>query len=276
MNRKSISYLGPEGTNSEFAAFQYDPVAELIATSTMTEAILNIKNDLSDFAICAIENSLEGPINEVLDILIDPNNDLKIFDELVLRINHLLVGPINLKIDQVRFIFSHPQALAQCRNSIASLSKNMKLISSSSTATAVESAMKENQSAAIATKYAADLYHAKVIKDDFADSQDNFTRFVIIGKNDNEPSGNDKTSIAFTAQHDRPGSLVEILQLFSNNNLNLTKIESRPTKSMLVTYVFLIDVDAHYQDMHLNEVILEIKKIADWVKIIGSYPKFVV
>ena len=272
MSNNTISYLGPQGTNSEFAALQYNPNAQFIASHTMYEAMMNVENDISEFAVCAIENSLEGSVNEVIDILINPKHDLKIFSELVVKINHLLVGASGIDLDQVDTIYSHPQALAQCRESIASLGNQIDLIASPSTAAAVESALSIKNACAIASSHAAEHYSATVYKKDFADNVDNFTRFVVIGKTLNSPTGNDKTSIAFTTQHDKPGSLVEILKLFSSQKLNLTKIESRPTKSKLGTYVFLVDVYSHSENEPLKNVIKEITKIADWIKILGSYP----
>ncbi len=272
MNEAKISFLGPQGTNSEFAALQYDSNAQLIASHTMYEAMMNVENGVSEFAVCAIENSLEGSVNEVIDILINPKYDLKIFSELVIKINHLLVGKSDVDLNKINAIYSHPQALAQCRESIIKLGKQINLIASTSTAAAVESAMFDDNACAIASSHAAKQYNAKVYKKDFADNLDNFTRFVVIGKSLNSPTGNDKTSIAFTTQHDRPGSLVEILKLFSSQKLNLTKIESRPTKSKLGTYVFLVDVYSHCNNEPLKSVISEITEIADWIKILGSYP----
>ena len=128
MNEKTISFLGPEGTNSEFAALKYDQSAKLIPVHTMYEAMMNVHNDVSQYAMCAIENSLEGSVNEVIDVLIDHDNALMIYGEIIIKINHLLVGPRNLDINKLKFIYSHPQALAQCRKSIAELSSNMELI----------------------------------------------------------------------------------------------------------------------------------------------------
>ena len=273
MNEKTISFLGPEGTNSEFAALKYDQSAKLIPVHTMYEAMMNVHNDVSQYAMFAIENSLEGSVNEVIDVLIDHDNALMIYGEIIIKINHLLVGPRNLDINKLKFIYSHPQALAQCRKSIAELSSNMELIPASSTAAAVEDAMNIENACAIATEHAANHYQAEIYKENFADSEDNFTRFVVVSKNSHEATGNDKTSIAFTTQHDKPGSLVEILKLFSMHTLNLSKIESRPTKARLGTYVFLIDIDAHSTQEPLKSVLNEIMKIADSLKIIGSYPK---
>ena len=272
MSNTKISFLGPQGTNSEFAALEYNPNAQLISSHTMYEAMMNVENGVSEYAVCAIENSLEGSVNEVIDTLINPKHNLKIFSELVIKINHLLVGKSGIDLSQIDAIYSHPQALAQCRESITRLGNKIDLIASSSTAAAVESAMSFDNACAIASSHAAKQYNATVYKKDFSDNLDNFTRFVVIGKSLNSPSGNDKTSIAFTTQHDKPGSLVEILKLFSSQKLNLTKIESRPTKSKLGTYVFLVDVYSHCDNEPLKNVIKEITKIADWIKVLGSYP----
>ncbi|MDG1990022.1 MAG: prephenate dehydratase [Dehalococcoidia bacterium] len=273
MSKATISFLGPEGTNSEFAALKYDKDARLISVRTMYEAMMNVHNNVSQYAMCAIENSLEGSVNEVIDVLINRSNALMIYGEIIIKINHLLVGPRNFDINNLKSIYSHPQALAQCRQSISSLSSNIELIPASSTAAAVEEAMNVENACAIATEHAASHYEAEIYRENFADSEDNFTRFVVVSKNSHKPTGNDKTSIAFTTQHDKPGSLVEILKLFSMHALNLSKIESRPTKARLGTYVFLIDIDAHSEQEPLKSVLNEIMKIADWLKIIGSYPK---
>ena len=240
-----LSHLGPRGTYTEAAAIAHDPTADLVPCPSVATAIDAVRTRSADAAVCAIENSIEGGVTETLDQLLQEDFALRICAEVVLPIRHALVGPAGLDPREVSVVYSHPQALAQCRRRLAELAPSARPVAALSTAAAIESALQEPRTLAVSNALAAALYGATVYADDIADAPGNETRFVVIGAADAPSTGDDKTSIAFTTHHDRPGSLVEVLRAFSERGINLTHIESRPTRRQLGTYVFLVDVQGH-------------------------------
>ena len=166
------------------------------------------------------------------------------------------------------------QGLAQCRQSLQRLAPQAKPVAALSTAGAVEASIQEPGTLAVGSEYAAELYGATIYARDIGDERDNETRFVVIAREDAVPSGDDKTSLAFTTAHDRPGSLVEVLQLFASHGLNLTRIESRPTRRQLGTYVFFCDVQGHRRDPIVRGVLEEAATITQWLRVLGSYPRW--
>ena len=270
-----ISHLGPTGTYTEAAALRFAPGADLLPVATVTAAIQAVRDGEADAAVCAMENSIEGSVSiETMDLLISPEFDLRLCGEVVLAIQHHLVGAPGIAPASAGLVYSHPQALAQCRRRIQEIAPAAKPVAALSTAGAVEASMQEPGTLAVGSEYAAELYGATIYARHIGDERDNETRFVVLSREDAPPTGDDKTSLAFTTAHDRPGSLVEVLQLFASNGLNLTRVESRPTRHQLGTYVFFLDVQGHHSDLLLASVLSQAAEITQWLRVLGSYPRW--
>ncbi|MFA7249980.1 MAG: prephenate dehydratase [Dehalococcoidia bacterium] len=270
-----ISHLGPSGTYTEAAARRFSSTAELLPVATVSAAIQAVRDGSADAAVCAMENSIEGSVSiETMDLLISPEFDLRICGEVVLAIQHHLVGAPGINPAAARVVYSHPQGLAQCRQRILELAPDAQPVAALSTAGAVEASLREPGTLAVGSEYAAELYGATIYARDIGDERDNETRFVVLAREDAQPTGDDKTSLAFTTAHDRPGSLVEVLQMFAGHGLNLTRIESRPTRRQLGTYVFFCDVQGHRSDPVVAGVLKEASQITQWMRVLGSYPRW--
>ena len=270
---RRLSHLGPRGTYTEAAAIAFDAEAELIPCPTVAAAVEAVEAATADAAVCAIENSIEGSVRETVDLLIRPGTTLLVQGELVLPIRHALVGAAGVDPMRAAVVYSHPQALAQCGRRLAELAPDAKPVAALSTAAAIESAVGEPGALAVGNVLAAAFYGGTVYEDDIADEPGNVTRFVMLARDDHEPTGDDKTSLAFTANHDRPGTLVEVLNVFSSRAINLTHVESRPTRRALGTYVFLLDFQGHREDAIVVEALREVERVALWMRVIGSYPR---
>lgn len=274
MTKKNIAYLGPPGTNTEQAALKYDSEANLIPFPSVAAVASAVDTSIAGEGVVPIENSLEGSVNDTLDLLIHEST-LLIRQELVLNIeNHLLVKP-GTPPAGLKVIFSHPQALAQCRRFLERCYPKAQMVAALSTAAAVEQMMSSAEpAAAIANSRAAELYGAQILARNIQDRSPNMTRFVVLAAQDHQPTGRDKTSLAFTFDEDRPGLLYEVLAEFAKQSINLAKIESRPSKEALGRYVFLVDLEGHRQDKLISRVLDEVKMKTSFFKIMGSYPKY--
>jgi prephenate dehydratase len=273
MSRR-LAYLGPPGTFSEQAALLHDPQAQLLPFSSVAAVAAAVDSGMADEGVAAIENSLEGSVNETLDILIHESG-LSICRELVLPIEHCLLAAPGTSSPDVRIIYSHPQALGQCRRFLARCFPEAQVEAALSTTAAVEQMLSQEGAAAIATRRAAEIYGAEVLARGIQDNPSNKTRFVVMTPHDCPPTGRDKTSIAFTVAHDRPDTLVNVLHEFSDRQINLTKIESRPSKEELGVYIFLVDMDGHRADPEVAEALERVREQAFFFKVFGSYPRYV-
>jgi len=271
---KRITHLGPRGTYTEAAAALYDPDAELVPVPTVAEAVAAVERDEAHACVCALENSLEGGVRETLDQLLREDLAVSISAEVVLPIRHVLVGAKGADPASAPVVYSHPQALAQCRQRLRSIAPRARPVASLSTAAAIESALAEPGALAVGNQRAADLYGGHILHPDLADESDNETRFTVLGRTDHPATGDDKTSIAFTTQHDRPGSLMEALTLFYEREINLTRVESRPTRRQLGTYIFLLDMEGHRTDRSVASALRALGDLAEWLRIFGSYPRW--
>lgn len=269
-----LAYLGPRGTNTEAAAVGYDPDAELLPVASVAAAIRAVHDDAADAAVCAIENSIEGSVRETVDQLLHADIGLEIHGETVLPIRHALVAAQGTDPTAATVVYSHPQALAQCRESLARLAPGARPEAALSTAAAIDSALAEPGALAVSTARAASIYGAAVLADDIADEAGNATRFVVLAPHDHEPTGDDKTSIAFTTAADLPGTLVSVMLEFSSRGINLTHIESRPTRIALGTYVFLLDLQGHRRDGLVAEALAATEAQTEWLRVLGSYPRW--
>jgi prephenate dehydratase len=269
-----IAHLGPSGTYTEAAAKVYAPDAELLPAATFTSSVEMVERGEADAAVCAMENALDGGINETIDLLLREQDVISIQGEVVVPVTHLLVGAPGIDLSEAKVVYSHPSALAQCRHRLEVLAPNARPVAALSTTAAIETSMREPGTLAVGNALSAQLYKATVYAEDIADEPGNETRFVVIGREDSSATGDDKTSLAFTTHHDRPGSLVEVLGIFSKRGINLTRIESRPTRRALGQYVFLLDVQGHREDGPVADAIEEARGVTLWLRVLGSYPRW--
>ena len=269
-----IAYLGPEGTFSEEAALLYDPHGELEPFVSLQAVAKAVSSGITDEGVVPIENSLEGSVTYTLDVLIEEDR-LFIRRELVLPIQHFLVVEPGTKAPAIQTIYSHPQALAQCREFLEHSFPMVQLIASLSTVSAVQD-MKNSptSAAAISPKRAAELHEVEILAHQIQDNSSNVTRFVVLGQADHPPTGDDKTSLCFSFHEDKPGLLYEIMGEFASRNLNLAKIESRPMKTALGQYLFLIDCQGHREDAEVKEAIDGLRAQTATLRIFGSYPQW--
>ena len=251
----------------------HDPQAQLMPFATVAAVASAVDLGMADEGVVAIENSLEGSVTDTLDILIHESR-LAIRRELVLPIEHCLLAKPGTSAGQVETIYSHPQALGQCRRFLERCFPKARLEASLSTTAAVEQMIEHEGSAAIATLRASELYSIAVLAQGIQDNRSNETRFVVLGASDSPPTGRDKTSFAFSVAQDRPGSLVDVLKEFSQRQINLAKIESRPTKQELGKYVFLVDMEGHRSEPAVAEALKKVEAQAYFFKVFGSYPRF--
>ncbi|OGO47803.1 MAG: prephenate dehydratase [Chloroflexi bacterium RBG_16_64_32] len=273
MSRR-LAFLGPRGTFSEEAALRYDPDGQLVPFVSISAVAAAIGSGMADEGVVPIENSLEGPVTETLDILIH-SSELSVRSEVVLPIEHLLLARAGAKASDIKIIASMPQALAQCRQFIEQRFPKATLEAALSTAAAVEEMMGRDNAAAIGNRRAAELYGAEVLAQGIQDRTTNLTRFVILADEDHPPTGDDKTSLAFAfAVEDRPGLLVAALEEFSSRDINLSKIESRPSKERLGVYIFLADLDGHRTEQPLAESLERVREKSSFFRVLGSYPRY--
>jgi len=218
-----------------------------------------------------VENSIEGTIGQTYDLLFSTN--LKIKGETILRINHCLIALPGTKIKSIKNVYSHPQALGQCRQFLEKLKCN--LIPTYDTAGSVKMLKEQGlrDSGAIASERAAKIYGMKILAKGIETNKNNFTRFFIISIKDSKYTGNDKTSLMFSTKH-VPGALFKCLEGFAKNKINLTKIESRPIIGKPWEYNFFLDFEGHRSEKKVKEAIKLLRKNSNFVKILGSYPKW--
>ncbi|MEX0683657.1 MAG: prephenate dehydratase [Dehalococcoidia bacterium] len=276
---KRLAYFGPPGTNTEEAALAYAERVgagfKLVPMPTITAVANSVTAGETAEGVVPIENSLEGAVNETLDLLVHTTAPLRIYAETVLPIENLLLARPGTKADEITVIKSIPIAIAQCRGFIEREFPNAEIEAALSTAAAVEAVMARPGAAAIASRRAAVFYGAEVVAAGIQDRSPNHTRFVVIATEDHAPTGDDKTSIAFTfANEDRPGQLVAALQELATRSINLSKIESRPSREKLGTYIFLVDVTGHRNDPALSEALAQIQGHCSTFRVLGSYPRY--
>lgn len=267
-----VAFQGESGAYSELAVIQFFPNSTPIPTRSFQEVIETLLSGLSDYAVVPIENSIEGSVNEVYDLLLQSN--LFVIGETYQRIHHCLIATKGTDRGSLKEVYSHPQALAQCRHYLNE--KKLDPVPVYDTAGAVKMIkLGQNKSAAaIGSKRAAEIYGMEILDVGIEDSKNNFTRFYILSRDptDTKPSGNDGTSIIFSVKH-APGSLVNILSEFARREINLTKIESRPTKKTPWEYNFFTDFEGHVLDARIRDVLRVIEPKTAFVKILGSYKK---
>jgi chorismate mutase/prephenate dehydratase len=263
-----IAYMGPEATFSHLAALKrFGSQVDYIACEGIPDVFLEVARDSVDYGVVPIENSIEGAVSHTLDMLVD--SDLKICAQVILYVSHNLLA--NCPISKIKHIYSNPQVFGQCRIWLQENLPRAEKIDVSSTTAAAQISVKEKNSACIASLLAAKVYKLKVIAKDIEDSPHNITRFLVIGKNDVPQTGSDKTSVIFSVK-DKVGALHNMLLPFKKHKINLTKIESRPSKKKAWDYYFFVDLEGHRDNPHIKKALMELESKCRFLKILGSYP----
>ena len=267
-----IGYLGPAGTYTEQAALLYAPDARLAPYPTINAVGTAVADGELDAGVVPIENSLEGSVTFTLDLLI-AQPGLSIRNEVVIPIDHYLVAPPGVSAAAVQVIYSHPQALAQCRAYLETRFPSALSEASLSTAAAVADMQASRvPAAAICPQRATELYDVQILARGIQDNTVNQTRFAVLAHADHPPTGHDRTSICFAFAVDRPGNLYHSIGEFARRNINLVKIESRPTKRELGRYIFLIDCQGHRAAPEVAAALDGLRQRVDMFKVLGSYP----
>jgi len=266
-----VAYLGPQGTFTQLASMKnFGKNAQYLSAETISDVFCRVEKDEAQYGVVPIENSTEGVINYTLDMFFDSN--LKICSEVTLNISHVLVAASDISLKKIERVYSNPQVFPQCRIWLLRHLPGVELIPVASTAKAALAIKKDLTGAAIGNKILAQNYGLKIIASNLEDSSSNLTRFFIISKTDSGISGNDKTSILCSAK-DKVGALHDVLYIFKKYRINLTKIESRPSKKKPWEYYFFIDFEGHRSLSNIQKVLKELEKKCIFIKILGSYPK---
>jgi chorismate mutase / prephenate dehydratase len=264
-----VAYFGPQGTYTHLAALRhFGSSAEFLPVRSISEVFEEVERGRADVGVVPIENSSEGVVNHTLDGLID--SELLICGEASLEIHHNLLSLAG-NLDAVKRVFSHPQALAQCRGWLGRHLPDAEVVEMQSTSTAVEQAVLDAATAAVASELAGHLYRVPVLCDRIEDYANNVTRFLVMGRRAAGRTGRDKTSILFSIR-DEVGTLYRILEPFATARLSLTKIESRPTRRRPWEYVFFVDFQGHRDDPVTQGVLAAVRERCLFLKVLGSYP----
>lgn len=272
-NPVKVAYLGPEGTFTQQAALKhFGHSAVAIPFSAIDEVFREVEAGAVHYGVVPVENSTEGVVTHTLDNFM--NSNLKICGEVELRIHHNLLVSDVTHVSSITRIYSHSQSLAQCRKWLDSHYPKAERIAVSSNAEAAKRLKGEWNAAAIAGSMAAELYGLTILAEKIEDQPDNSTRFLIIGQQAIPPSGVDKTSIV-VAMRNEPGALHNLLEPFHRHSIDLTRVETRPSRTGVWTYVFFIDFVGHVQDPLISEVLAEVSARCADLKLLGSYPKAV-
>ena len=268
----AIAFLGPEGTFSHLASIaRFGNSASFVATDTITDVFVQVERSHADYGIVPVENSWAGVVPETLDTFM--NSNLRVVSEVYQPITHNLLTRCET-LGQVKRLYSHFQPLGQCRQWLSNHLAHAERVETSSTSRAAEMAAQDSESAAIATWLAAERNDMPILCDHIEDNPSNRTRFLVLGYNEPEPTGRDKTSLIFSL-HNKPGQLAHALNAFEKYDVNLTMIESRPTKTAAWQYLFYIDVQGHTRDAQVTKAINLLKEHSLFVRVLGSYPEAV-
>ncbi|PNR94031.1 hypothetical protein HWHPT5561_07365 [Petrotoga sp. HWH.PT.55.6.1] len=272
-------YLGPKGTFSEIAAMKYfGENVFLMPLQSISDVFEMVQSKEVDFGVVPIENSVEGSVNITMDLLFE-KSDIHVMGECVVPIKHFLVSYESLDLAEIKKLFSHQQAIGQCSKFIKNRLNNPDIIFTASTANACEMIKDVPGSAAIGSENIINIYNLKVLARDIQDSKSNSTRFFIIANSKRftkfeGTAKNSKTSIICSPMHNEPGVLYNMLKAFKEKDINLTRIESRPTKKQLGEYSFYIDFEGYTEDKDVKTALVKLEKMSSFFKILGSYPKW--
>jgi len=264
----NIANLGTQGSYTSTAARKkFGSQINYVDCNSIADVFSKVEHGDCDYGVVPIENSTEGAVTHTFDMLVD--SELKICSQVLLRISHNLIS--NTSLNKITKIHSNPQVFGQCRNWLLQNLPRVDQIWESSTTKAAAIASAQKNRAAIASIDAGKVYHLKVLKKNIQDIPHNTTRFLIIGEQDSEPTGNDRTSILFSIK-DKVGALYAMLTPFYKYKINLTKIESRPSKKRAWDYYFFVDFQGHRSDKNVQKALAQLEGMCKYLKILGSYP----
>lgn len=276
---ETVAYLGPGGSYTEMAkdlfCKKYDINVNLEPISTIKRVLEFVDQTPNAIGVLPIENSIEGAVRETIDNLIRTQNpNIRILSEVVMPIRQCLLSRTT-EIYSITGVISHPQALAQCQNFIHNeLPRNLNIIEVASTAEAAKSLQNYNLTyAAIGSEKTAEIYNLNILKENINDDPDNKTRFALIGDFETPKSQNDNTTLAFSTEN-KPGALLNILQIFHDYGINLSYIDSRPSKTKFGEYTFFVDFDGHVTDEIIKKAIEEIKAHTQYYRLVGSHERW--
>lgn len=264
-----VAYLGPEGTFTNLAALRhFGSSAAYVPVDSIKDVFDAVESGKVSYGVVPIENSNEGVVSYTLDMFID--YDLKISAEAMLEVSHNLLSKSGDR-SKIKKIYSHPQATAQCRIWLEANMPDMPILESTSTARAAELASMDEEAGAIASELAARIYDLQFMERHIEDNKNNYTRFLVISKDFPSRTGKDKTSLLLSVK-DKPGALYEVLLPFKKAKINLTKIESRPSRRKAWEYIFFVDMEGHIEDKKVRNAVEDIKDKCLYLKHLGSYP----
>jgi len=265
-----VACLGPAATHTHLACLKhFGSSVRVSPRESIPDVFEAVERGEANFGVVPIENSTEGSVNPTLDMLIE--SEVKICGEILMRISHDLLS-LSGRPEDVGKIYSHPQALGQCKKWLRRNYPSVPLIETVSTAKAAQMAAEDSRAGAIASCLAARLYGLKAVKSQVEDPFHNYTRFFVLGRQSAERTGKDKTSLLFSISH-APGTLCQMLEHFAKRRINLTKIESRPVGDRAWEYIFFLDFEGHERDDSIQELLMEMKDNAPFLKLLGSYPR---
>jgi len=264
-----VAYMGPPSTFSHQAArSRFGGSVDYLSCETISDVFDAVEKQMADYGVVPVENSTEGAVTYTLDRMTETS--LKICAELYLPVSQNLLSKVSR--ERIKKLYSHPQVLGQCRQWLQREMAGVDLIPVASTARGAELAAKEEDSGALASSLAAEIYGLNILESDVQDLSGNTTRFLVIGNSQNQPTGDDKTSLLFAVQH-RAGALYGALESFKKFGLNLTKIESRPSRSKRWEYFFFVDIEGHADDKQVKKGLMDLSKHCALLTVLGSYPK---
>jgi chorismate mutase/prephenate dehydratase len=269
MSTMLVAFQGERGAFSESAVYDFFGQSTAVeACRNLSDVFHSVETEKTEYGVVPIENSLEGSVNPTYDLFLEHN--LKVCGEIVIRIVHCLIAHSETDLGSVKTVYSHPQALGQCRKFLERL--GCRLIPAFDTAGSVKMIKEEGlkNAAAVASEKAAEIYGMNVLAREIEDNPNNYTRFFVLSKKDSQYSGEDKTSIIFSGKN-VPGSLYRVLEEFARRDIDLTKIESRPTKQLPWEYNFYLDFKGHRTEKRCKEALEGLKNKTFFVKILGSY-----
>lgn len=266
-----VAYFGPEATFTHLASLrQFGASAEHLPRTSIADVFDAVERRQADYGVVPVENSTEGVVSHTLDLFV--TSDLTICAEVVLPISHDLLSRSG-KLEDVARVVSHPQAIAQCRNWLDKNLRSVPRLEVHSTSSAAKTAREDPTAAAVSSKFAGDFYGLRVIESKIEDNVNNITRFLVIGHDTSPPGDDDVTSLVFSIKKDEVGALYHVLETFSTNRINLSRIESRPMKNQAWEYVFFLDLQGHMADPVVKKSIAEVEKRCLFLKVLGSYPR---
>ena len=268
-----IAYLGPPVTYTHQAAQKkFGSSVEYAPCASISDVFADVERERCDYGVVPVENSTEGAVNHTLDMFIE--SELKIYAEVFLPIHHYLMSN-GASVKQLVQVYSNPQVFGQCRLWLESHLRNAELVGATSTAEAAQIAANDNNEAGlacIASKIASEMYGLKILASSIEDNPNNTTRFLVISRHEAKPTRSDKTSILFEIK-DKAGALHDILTPFKKSRINLTKIESRPSKKKVWSYYFFVDFEGHHEEARVQKALATLRVHCTFLKVLGSYPK---